>query len=114
MPSLLRLPSRSRGSARKLFRNLSRLATCSLALTLTACASSVVSGSKAPLDLPPLPANVATGGNVTAWPKEIDDSNLLALQTQIRRNELRQARAVKACQLHDAKLRSLYYEESKK
>lgn len=79
------------------------------AFLLTSCSQSVGLGSWNTTVLPPQPGAVASGGQVTKWP-----NNALAkdatpgLLAKVRRNELKQARAVRACQGYHVKLQSLY------
>lgn len=79
------------------------------AFLLTSCSQSVGLGSWNTTVLPPQPGAVASGGQVTKWP-----NNALAkdatpgLLAKVRRNELKQVRAVRACQAYHVKLQSLY------
>lgn len=64
------------------------------ALLLTSCTKSVGYVD----DIPPLPSSVENGGKVTSWPtssKGLDPVRTAQLLAQVRRNELRQARAVR-------------------
>lgn len=69
------------------------------ALILSSCGTSQNFNSYG--DIPDLPASVKSGGQVTPLPKDVKDlgpAESKELFVKVRRNELRQARAVRATQ----------------
>lgn len=76
--------------------------------TLSGCVNLGSSVDKLKVEIPPLPSHVRNAGNVTSWPQDINKDNVRPLLVDVRKNELKQARAVRSCVMSHDKLELLY------